>query len=239
MSDANDILVVSTAYTTDESRYKIFRDSCARHDVPVKSLGIGETYPDMHVLEAVANFLELRDERHIVLTDAYDALVNRWYERELSRLIDSAPHCMMSVEPQVWPVGQWHKAYAQLDGRYRWKAICGGQWCGRREQMIEVLKAIYAGWKAGGATAGGTSQEILHKMYAGLLLGGRWPFTLDLSCTIFQSMIGPEAKLIDDHVGCAYNTVTHSTPMFLHFNGQGQDLSEYWRWSSLLGYERQ
>ena len=230
----SDILVISSAYTTDAGRWRLFRDSCARFSVPVHMFGVGDpNYPAMEGIRNYVEFLKGRDEKYILGTDAYDVICNRWDEVELRFIIDSAPHVVMSVEPLVWPVG-YDEVYSRVPSHYSWRAINGGQYCGRREQMLEVWEETWRRWQNGDATNGGTSQEILHQMFR-----AGFAFTLDLQCRVFQSMIGAPAKFIECRsissftsgeqlvAAHAYNTVTKSIPMFLHFNGQAPGLQEW------------
>lgn len=233
----SDVLVVSGAYTTDESRWRIFKQSCERHEVPFHVLGVGATsYSAEESLGNVIAFLETREERYIVLTDSYDVIVNRWDERELKYIIDSAPDLVMSVETNIWPDGPWVRAYSHLEG-YLWKGICGGQYCGSRDRMLHTLRDVEQALQMGRGKLG-CSQEILHEMFKEKFVECRThPFALDLRCEIFQSMLGPHATEIIDAGDIAWNKVTRSRPMFLHFNGQGQDLSFYHGWARKLGYE--
>jgi hypothetical protein len=176
----------------------------------------------MEDLRSTIEWLKAREEKYVVATDTFDTIISRWDPEELKLLIDSAPDLIMSVEWWVWPKGPWEKAYAHLAGRHRWFAINGGQYCGRREQLIAMWEAMMWRWDQGQETAGGTSQELLHLMYQ-----DGAAFTLDLECRIFQSMYGPHAHLIKMRDGKAFNTVTGSYPMFLHFNGNAPGLKEW------------
>lgn len=219
------VLVLSSAFTTDESKWRGLRETAAKHGVPLHIQGVGEYLPELAVgFRRQADFLEARTETHIVVTDAFDVLVSRWDEFEVMRLIDSAPHLIMSVEQFVWPMGPWAAAYERLGNRYPWMAICGGQYCGRREQMIEVFREIATRWERGDAKAGGTSQEILHQMFA-----EGYPFTLDLECRIFQSMLGEHAAKVKYQTFRALNVFHGSSPMFLHWNGCSGVIPQEWR----------
>jgi hypothetical protein len=221
-----DILVLSSAYTSDPSKWKYLRESAENHKVPLHVLGQGQPFPGMGAIQNGIEFLKTRSEEYVVITDAYDVIVNRWDENEVRMLIDSAPSLIMSVEPKVWPPAPELEApYAHLAGRYKWYAINGGQYAGRRQEIIAVWQGMMARWDAGQARHGGSSQEILHRMFADQRL-----FTLDLECRLFQTMIGEEARYVyaqsqelADYRAC--NSVTYTRPMFLHFNGQGLGLS--------------
>jgi hypothetical protein len=236
----SEILVLTGAYTSDESRWAALRESAYRHNVPLVRLGEGTEYRGMEGIQDSIDFLKTREERYIVATDAYDVIVNRWNPEEVKRMIDSAPDLIMSVEHWTWPQGPWAGAYKHLNGRYAWYAINGGQYAGRREQIINMWECMLIDWRAGKAPNGGSSQEILHQYFGerGPIEGKRvWPFTLDLECRLFQSMYGPPAQFIrlqtltaEGHSLLkpkALNTVTSSVPMFLHFNGGAPGLAQW------------
>ncbi len=211
-------LVMCGAWTTDRSRWAALRESAERFQVNLHDLAQGNPhFPDMETFPRNIEFLEQREEKYVVVTDAYDTLVNRWDERELARLIDSAPHCIMSVEEKCWPHdGPYEDGYSHI-GDHPWKFICGGQYCGRRADIIELFRELYRRWQRGDSTRGGSSQEILHQIYAERF----FPLSLDLECRIFQSMLGKNRDLIRNEKGIGFNAHTASFPMFLHWNGQG------------------
>ncbi len=220
------ILVMGGAHTTDIYKFRHLHNSAARLGVELCILGYGKTFDPWPSIQNCIDFAKSRTEPYILLTDTFDVLMSRWNEQELRMMMDAAPDLIISVEWWVYPKGPWASAYAALEGRYRWYAINGGQYCGRREQMIAMWEAMLWRARQGQETAGGSSQELLHKMY----LDGA-AFTLDLECRIFQSMFGPHAPLIVSKDGRAFNTITGSYPMFLHFNGGAPGIEE---WSKVL-----
>jgi hypothetical protein len=221
-----DILVASSAYTSDPSTWRYLRESAAKHKVPLHVIGEGQPFPGMGAIRNGIELLRSRSEEYVIITDAYDVIVNRWDEDEVRMLIDAAPSLIMSVEPKVWPVAEdLEAAYSHLAGRYKWFAINGGQYAGRREQIMAMWQEMLLRWDCGQAINGGSSQEILHRMYA-----DKRPFTLDLECRLFQTMIGEAARHIVPNP-MAYNTATHNWPMFLHFNGKTPGIEE---WGKIL-----
>src|ERR1700722_9208412 len=218
-----DLLVLSGA--SDLSRATCFRKSASQRGVPVHMLHYtGDCMENMCI---ALGFLEAHaDIDRVVLIDSYDVLVNRWAPEELIRAIDSAPDLIMGVESNLWPAGQpYAKRYEQLAKRHPWYAINGGMFCGRREEMVYALRKLEFKWQRGDAVAGGSNQELLHQLFA----EGDIPFTLDLECRIFQSMFGEQRWEIEC-IGpweIAFNKVTRTYPMLLHFNGQAPGLAEW------------
>ena len=231
----NDILVLSFAYTTDNQRWAALGISCTQRRVPLHVLGYGKEHPGPCGFQEATEFLKGRSEEYIVITDSFDVICNRWDEDELRMLIDSAPNLIMSVEPLVWPVGA-PDTYPSAD-RYKWRAINGGQYCGRRGDIIVMWSELMALWRLGAravAPLGGSSQEILHRMYA----APDYFFTLDLECRIFQTMIGENAKFVEATFkhgrAIARNSITKSYPMFLHFNGGKPQSPTFEDWKAIL-----
>ena len=233
----NDILVLSFAYTTDGSKWRALSDSCAKHCVPLHVMGYGKQHPGPCGFEEATEFLKSRSEEYIVITDSFDVLCNRWDEDELQMLIDSAPNLIVACDPYTWPF-EYAPLYEHLAKRYKWFSPCGGQYAGRRTQVIAMWEEMMLRWQAGTAIHGGTSQEILLQLRS-MKYRNPWPFTLDLECRLFQSMIEPNARYImKESIGDgrrARNALTHSYPMFLHFNGQAANLSpSFEEWKKVL-----
>lgn len=220
-----DILVLSSDYSFQD-RSRLLVSSAAKHKVPLHVFGIDQEYPQhpgpKKTIERGIAFLKERTEQYVVITDGFDVLVTRWNPAELIMMIDSAPHLIISVEWWVWPEGPWKAAYQHLDGRYNWFAINGGQYCGRRDQLIAMWEYMVGIFDR----ESHNSQRCLHRMYQ-----DGAAFTLDLECRIFQSMYGPHDHMIVVQDGQAFNAVTGSNPMFLHFNGGAKGIE---RWNSAL-----
>lgn len=235
----SDILVLSFAFTPDTKKWAALRVSCMQHNVPLIVQGCGQEWPGPCGFEAAAEFLKSRNEEYVVITDSFDVICNRWDEDELQMLIDSAPNLIVACDPYTWPF-EYAPLYEHLAKRYKWFSPCGGQYAGRRTQVIAMWEEMMRLWAAGAALHGGTSQELLTLMYSGKGFPP-WPFTLDLECRLFQSMIEPQARYImkaprapmaTDPAWIARNALTKSYPMFLHFNGQAANLSpsfEVWK----------
>jgi hypothetical protein len=124
----------------------------------------------------------------------------------------------MSCEADCWPAGDYCAAYT--DHSTPWYAINGGQYCGERLKIVQLLNVIYS--RADSTTRGGSSQEILHMLHA-----DGYPMTLDNKCRVFQSMSGISSQYVVPREKRAYNTVTETHPMFLHFNGRTPGADEW------------
>ena len=253
----SDTLVLSFAYTQDNSQWHAFWRSCVQRGAPLYMMGMGQQHPGPCGFEEATEFLKSRSEEYIVITDSFDVICNRWDEDELQMLIDSAPNLIVSCDPYTWPF-EYAPLYEHLAKRYKWFSPCGGQYAGRRTQVIAMWEEMMRLWALGAARHGGTSQEILNLMYMGSRMPPlpSWPFTLDLECRLFQSMIEPHARYImkaqngggvgagfgdrichNNSAGAwlAHNSITGSHPMFLHFNGQKANLSpSFEEWKKIL-----
>lgn len=159
----------------------------------------------------------------VVVTDAFDVLVSRWDPDEIIRKILDAPgNLIMSCEADCWPAGAWCQSYRAWESPTPWYAICAGQYTGTSSAVIRAMREIQA--RAGTVAAGGSSQELLHRMYA-----DGFPMALDRRCEIFQSMSGYPAKAVEAREGKAFNTLTGAWPMFMHWNGRAPGMDGWMR----------
>jgi hypothetical protein len=214
----SDIVVVSGAYTTHPGQWRIYRESCARHGVPLSVLGEGQSFDAMKALRAGADFLLHRPEKYALVSCAYDVLVSRWSEAEVIRWTDMAGGLLMSCEGDCWPAGEWCAAYT--NHTTPWFAINGGQYCGERLKIVQLLNVIAS--RLDSATMGGGSQEVLHMLYS-----EGYGMALDNNCRVFQSMSGSGNQYVVPRDKLAYNTVTATYPMFLHFNGRTPGMEQW------------
>jgi len=217
-----DVLVLTRS--SNRAASAPFEKSAGRWKVPVTMLEsqeansqIGEGW--LQGIAAISN----SSASWIVVTDAFDVLVARWDRAELIARLEAAHgNIIVSCEKNCWPDGEWCARYPITASP--WKFICGGQYAGRRAELLAMLKEMYERRET--VTAGGSTQEILHKMFV-----GGWPMTLDRECSIFQSMLGANDGEIVPRGGGAFNAVTLTAPMFLHFNGHADGFKE---WEGLL-----
>lgn len=208
----NQVAIMSWA--TEPSEAKLLVESAGRVQAPLVLIG-GIGGNDMPLTKPALD-MSLRDEPYVVLTDAYDVLMVRWDEAELIGRIEEAGGLLVSTEAGCWPDGPWCSVYG--GGR----AANGGQYCGRRQQVIAFLETINR--RLPEVTAGGGSQETIHRMIA-----DGYPAKLDLNCEIFQSMSGSSSADISMHQGQVFNHATGSMPMFAHWNGRTPGMEEFWK----------
>jgi hypothetical protein len=199
------ISVIGGAYTSYPSQYEKLATTAKKFGMPLTIIGEGRSYPSIPTAidEAVAAVNNAAD--YVVITDTYDTLVCRWDADEVIASIDAEPSgLLISTEASCWPPGTWCSAYK--NGRY----INGGQMCGRREAVAEVLRKI----RDYEPVAGGSTQEALHVLYA-----SGYPMGLDF-CEIFQSMSGDGSKPVVWSGERVINEQFFSLPMLMHFNGR-------------------
>lgn len=214
----SDVLVLTRS--SDRAQSAPFERTAERHKLRLHILDGREPNSDVSGYLAGIAAVSNTDAKWIVLTDAFDVLVSHWDENELiGRLEYSRGNLLMSCEQGCWPDGEWCALYPEA--KRPWKYICGGQYAGKRGEMLALMREIYE--RRDTVTAGGSSQEILHKLF----IGG-WPMSLDQNCSIFQSMLGTATDQIAFKDGRAYNSLTKTEPMLLHFNGGALGLKE-WR----------
>src|SRR6185369_13038660 len=165
------ISVIGGAYTSYPEQFEKLTNTAKKFGVPLTIIGEGRGYPDIPTAidEAVSAVNSAQD--YVILTDTYDTLFCRWDADEVISLIDAEPSgLLISTEASCWPPGPWCAAYK--NERY----INGGQLCGRREAVAELLRKI----RDYEPVSGGSTQEAMHVLYA-----QGYPMGLDF-CEIFQ-----------------------------------------------------
>lgn len=194
----------------------ILRASSAKHGVPltVYPTKDGQYAESLDTVQAIRG----RSEGYIVITDAFDVFVSRWDSDEVISLIDAEPSgIILSCEISCYPPGPWCEV-AYPAPQSIWAAVNGGQMCGRRDALADLMERNICDYQT---TAGGGNQERYHKMLAAGV-----KFGLDTDCRVFCSMAGH--SLVENRDGLAYNTVTGTNPMFLHFNGRTPGIEEWY-----------
>lgn len=229
MKSIPDIAILSWA--SDTAQASALVSSCALHSAPLTLFSPGGNDIDHQIV--IANILACPSP-YVVLTDAYDVLCAHWNPNEIITLIDQQPSSILhSCESSCWPAGPWcDLAYPLPTRTSPWWAVNGGQVAGKKEELAAMIERVYTY----PVEAGGGNQERIHRMIAdGQKIG------LDHDCAVFQSMLGPESEFVHpmelNGVMMAWNVVTNSQPMFLHFNGRAPGM-EKWR-GLILGQRRQ
>lgn len=224
MTSTPDVAVLSWA--SDHAQASALVSSCAHVSAPLTLHSPGGNDVDHRVF--IAGILACPSP-YVVLTDAYDVLCVRWNPHEIIALIAQQPSSILhSCESSCWPAGPWcDLAYPVPSRTSPWWAINGGQVAGKRDDLAAMIERVYTY----PVEAGGGNQERIHRMIAdGHKIG------LDRDCLIFQSMLGKESEFVHrlecDGVLSAWNVLTNSQPMFLHFNGRAPGME---KWRGLLG----
>lgn len=223
------VAVVTGAFTNDPNDWACLRHSAAKCGLRLHVLGEGHGYPHLGVFpQYLIPYVQALPDDYVLLTDAYDVIVNRWDADEVIRLVDATKSgLLVSCNDECWPEGSWCEAYP--DTGTPWRTACAGQYVGNKEAVLNLWHEFGSGrWEQ---TAGGTTQEMMHRMYA----ADPWAFDLDRRCEVFQIM-GAASK---DHVGVqaeeAINWLTKTKPMFLHFGGRAAGLREWYEFLWGLG----
>jgi len=221
------VSVVTTAFTNNDSDWFFIRESARIVGLPLHVHGLGQNYPHLAGLPGFMEFVDKIDSDYILVTDAFDVIVNRWDEAEVMRHVDKAKgNLFVSANDECWPAGPWFESYP--DNGTPWRSACGGQYVGTKQAILELWSEFLSGkWEQ---TAGGSTQEMLHRMHEGGV-----PFTVDSRCAVFQIM-GHNSQPHVCVTTCvteiprlpqAYNDITDTCPMFLHFGGRAPGLQEW------------
>lgn len=212
------MLVLAPAYTTEDSTWRCLRESAELNGVELCMYGLGWGFPHLEAYRTAIELAQRFTGDYVLHTDAYDVLINRWNELEVANLIENSPDgLIISCNDECWPAGPWSDAYRK--GTTPWWSACGAQYTGRKEQMIWLWEEFLNGkWSA---ECGGGNQEMLHRMQT----AGR-DLSLDTECRIFQIMGHQSRPHIAIKDGKAYNKLTGTFPMFLHYGGRAPGIEE-------------
>jgi hypothetical protein len=221
------VAVIIGAHTTDRNNWKCIRESAHKLEVPLHVIGVGTDLPP----DPVQSFRETIDyinhlpDDYVLVTDGFDTTFSRWDEGEVIRLIDnSLNNWFISCNEECWPGGAWCDSYT--DRGTPWWSACGGGFAGTKHSMLRLLEEFLSGrWPY----TGGGNQEMLHEMHA-----ARVPMTLDTRCQVYQVMMGISQPLVKYQAGLAYNTVTQTYPMILHFAGGSANQPSLHKWHNRL-----
>ncbi len=223
----SDVQIISSSFTVGSNAWACLRESAERCGAPpLYVFGQNRRWPGarkiyQEALEVIARL----SPPYIVATDSHDVLMSRWDEQEIIALIEASPgRLIVAAEDHCWPKGPWSEVYEKQAHSTPWYAANGGQCCGGRESILKLFETYRD--RVGHCVAGGGNQELLHH-----LLAERYPMSLDVECRIFQAMKChvPESRghlTVKD--GRAYNSLTQTFPMFLHFNGDCPGIRDWY-----------
>eukprot|EP00919_Chromeraceae_sp_WS-2016_P009262 GHVR01021829.1.p1 GENE.GHVR01021829.1~~GHVR01021829.1.p1 ORF type:complete len:247 (+),score=23.34 GHVR01021829.1:441-1181(+) len=237
------VAVVTPAYTTDENAWYCLLESATRNGIKLHVLGGHAGYPGpVEVFREFIPLVEDLPDDYVLFTDSYDVIVNRWDAEEVMRAVDAAPSgLVVSCNDECWPVGPWCDSYP--DNGTPWRTACGGQYVGRKAAVVNLWREFLSGrWEQ---TSGGSTQEMLHRMYAhcsfcadepNVIITHGYPFTLDTKCQIFQIMGSRSVPFVDIFPCSKQGLVARNTwtvtpvthPMFLHFGGRAPGMRKWY-----------
>jgi hypothetical protein len=221
--NTSDFAIITRA--SDRALSARFERSAAKFGLPLTILDGQHNFNDMESYPQAIVALDASAAPYAIVTDAFDVLAARWDPGELAREIEGAVgQVLISGEVECWPMGDYCSAYASLRTT-PWSYACGGQFCGRREPLLELMRKLYE--LRGAIINDGASQELLHH-----LVGAGYPMSIDAQCRVFQCMRTHIGENVEYRNGLPFNDVTRSWPMFLHFNGHDEKITA---WAHALG----
>ena len=224
---SNTVAVVIGAHTIHADNWKCIRESAEQLSVPLHVMGIGGSIPPNPVdgFRESIEFVSHLDDDYILATDGFDTTFSRWNEDEVIHLIDDSPgNLFVSCNEECWPAGPWCDSYT--DRSTPWWSACGGGYAGTKESVLHLFEEFLSGkWPY----TGGSNQEMLHEMHAAEV-----PMRLDTHCQVFQIMMHRSIPLVKYQAGKAYNTVTQTYPMILHFAGGSANHPNLHKWHNQL-----
>lgn len=196
----------------------MLRDSTNACGAELHAVSNGGYNPMKSVVDMMEHLQRLPHE-YVVATDAYDTMMCRWDEDEVTAAIDAqVSGLLVSCEVNCYPAGPWGTAYGTP--LTPWWYCNGGQMAGRRDALLQLWSEYISGrWPV---ECGGGTQEMLHRMYA----SGR-EFGRDTTCNIFQNMTDSLGAVVC-HNGVVTNGMTGTRPMCLHWSGRMPGMQKFY-----------
>lgn len=226
------VVVMSQARTQDTQSYACLKESCERLGAPLHMWGmdVPMNYPSndprlfTDTIEEGLRVVSELDTEYILASDAFDVICVRWDEKEIEQIVkDSKVDLVVSTEANCFPNGPWKDTY-DMDSIIPWRYGNQGQFVGTKPAMLQFLETLKSRFRNG-------DYSLLHKLYC-----EGYPFKLDRDCRIFQSMYTEHVGHVKMEDAQVRNSLTCSSPMFLHFNGRAPGMSDWYRQTSGLEY---
>lgn len=219
------LAVITPAYYPNDEPYKLLRESCAIHHLPLYPFGRGESWQgDAYAhftgaLVAIRNLPAIYD--HVLFTDAEDTFVLAGLEEIATKYRQYRSAVIMSAEQGLYPWGlemQWAGAQHRPNAIAPWQYPNGGGWIGRREALGPML--TYA------ASASGDEAQ---SKWISTYCSGEFELRLDDYCAIFQTMSGNTGSVVEWADNRLCNTLTGSRPCIVHFNGKLGGIQDFYK----------
>lgn len=220
------LAVITPAYYPTDEPYKLLRDSCAIHHLPLYPFGCGQQWRGDTVahfegaLEAVRNLPNIYDL--VMFTDAEDSFVMAGADEIERKFQLYGCSFLMSAEQSLYPWGleeQWANSIKTRPCTIApWQYLNGGGWIGHRHRLEQLL-AFAA------AAEGNEAQSKWISTYC----GGAFNFRLDDQCFIFQTMSGDTGSSVGWKGHRLTNQVTLTQPVVVHFNGKLGGIKDFYK----------
>ncbi len=223
------LAVITPAYYPDDKPWKLLRDSCAHHHLPLYAFGQGKQWigdTEAHFTGALERLRGLPTIYDLIMfTDSQDAFCMAGAEEIELKYKTYECDFLMSTEQSLYPWGLedlWRTSQLTLGNPGRpfsqppWEYVNGGGWIGRREKAEEIL--VYA------ANAAGNEAQA---KWIATYCSGLFNFRLDDQCKIWQTMScsGDSVEFAGRRLR---NKITGSFPAIVHFNGRLGGIESFW-----------
>ncbi len=220
--------VVTPAYTTDETSWRLLRESCARNNIPVSRYGKGVNWPGWAEgkIGELANHLATLDADVVLVTDAYDTFVTPSIANVVEEFKYFDTPIMISGEKNCYPNAELASVYPL------WCSVCpyvnSGGFIGGRRAIMKALRRI-------ARTTPDDDQEGWTRYYLDRYYEScAYPRTcsgksiiIDYDCCIFQTMASAEND-VELRKGRFYNRKTLTYPAVIHFNGRSGGIQAWY-----------
>ena len=153
-----------------------------------------------------------RNFTHILFVDARDVVLLGTPDQVLERFLEFDHPWVCGAEVNLWPVGSFPRDVFPKSSTC-WRFLNSGAYVANREHLL----ACFEKWPDIPNDA--DDQRWL----ASRFLENPGDILLDYKCKLIQNMCGSDHLMFMEY-GRAYNMLTHTEPLIVHFNG-GTDIT--------------
>jgi GR25 family glycosyltransferase involved in LPS biosynthesis len=208
----NTLVYVYTFYT-DETRVQYLKDSAIFNNFEVCYLKKNTWNGYVDKIIVIYNILQKHNDNDIIcFIDAYDVLINQNIDYLLEKFNYYNCDLLIGAELSCYP-DIYKEMYPKTNSKYKY--VNSGGYIGYKHAIQKMFKwksydDIYQICSYGGDQSYFIAYFISHNSDK---------IKLDTECLIFQNMHWVNWNELQFNCGKLYNTILHTYPCFIHFNG--------------------
>ena len=228
----NKLTIVSPAFYSDPSHYKMLVNSCNHFGLNLYLYGVNEPWTwltDTKVFRLIEE-IENIDSEYIMICDADDAFVMANEKEILYKYHSTSKTILVSADRQQ---DEGDSKYPQSIFRERyplsatpWRYCNSGGYIGEKDKILDLLSKM-ATVKHPDFIPVYRSKDWSNDQFRMSIVFLRgYPLTVDTHCNVFQTMGCIEPGEIKWRGNYFMNKVTGTFPCVIHFNGKAPGIKE-------------